>query len=555
MRFTKIFALVLAVFCCFSCVLGCNVQEEDTVTQEENEQLEDSALLLSNVRQDISQYTVIRPDENNNLIDCAVMICKAAEEKTGHYPAITTDYIIDESKFDPDAPEILVGDTGRPESAQAKAQLGEKAPYLITQIKNKICIVAHDNKGVVKGVQEFLSIYFNYVQEGNSVSDYHSVRDYGAVGDGVEDDSLAFKKAIRAAEADGKPVYVPAGTYLVTEVLTLNSVTLYGYESGSWTADATDLPTIYHNNLEEPLFDVCAGSLTGLNLVAQGTSATSIDACETIKVSGVGSHVSNIRIMTPWIGIQATYNNTGRSVIENVFIVQAWKVGVDISGTWDVATLQNIEVWNNDMSHPCPTAFRFGKNDALHAVNLFCFNAGTGFEFYDTPDGGTWASFDNCGVDLTSIGVSVGAGTHHLTFIGGTFWGHHHGLKINSTTGKDTLVTFNGCEIITNGASPIDINGGRMTTVTGCNIVRIASGHGSIPVSINGGSAVTIVGNSISTLHTAVQIASTFKGAANVTGNTILSGAQRESIAISNSASKATVNTDGNVVLLNQTFE
>ena len=565
MKYSNVIALLLALCMVCACAFGCvatspkqpeqpqdEQQGNDNAQADNAEQEKAQVFTMGNIRNEIGQYTIVRPDSQQELTEISVLLRNIATEKTGQEPGITTDYIIDKDKFDPEAPEILIGNTTRAESATAMAQLTDKTPYLITQVGNKICIVAKTVKNVIAGVNEFLGVYFNY-QTPEFV--YHNVRDYGADGDGMTDDSLAFKKAIKAAEKDGLPVYVPAGTYLVTETLTLNCVTMYGYESGSWTADATDLPTIYHNNLEEPLFDVCSGSLSGVNIHVQGTSANSTDAAETIKVSGVGSHLSNIRMHTPWIGINATYNNTGRSVIENIFIIQAWKVGVDISGTWDVATLQNIEVWNN--GDTCPTAFRFGKNDALHAVNLFCFNATVGFEFYydKTNDGGCWASFDNCGVDYTSIGISVGDGTHHLTFTGGTFWNHHHSLKINANAAKDTLVTLSGCEIVANGASPIDISGGMMTTVTGCNITRIVEGHSADPINITGGLGVTIVGNTICTQSNAATIGSAFKGGANITGNTIVTSAKAQSDVFNIAAKKATVNTANNVVLYEHSYK
>ena len=65
----------------------------------------------------------------------------------------------------------------------------------------------------------------------------HNVKDYGAVGDNKTDDTEAFKKAVSEAEKDGLPVYVPAGTYIISDTITLKSVTLYGYKSGAWTAD------------------------------------------------------------------------------------------------------------------------------------------------------------------------------------------------------------------------------------------------------------------------------------------------------------------------------
>jgi hypothetical protein len=556
MKRMRFLSLLLAVLMLLGCAVACDSTDGETPEVPENQEQDAPKYELSNIRADIAQYTVVRPDGKDELTNAAVMIRTAAEAKTGDLPGITTDYVVDESKFDPNAPEILVGMTGRAESTQAMALLKEKAPYLITQIGNKICIVGKNSEAVIAGVREFLSVYFNYTEEEEVVADYHNVRNYGAVGDGVEDDSLAFKKAIKAAEKDGQPVYVPAGKYLITEVITLNSVTLYGFNSGSWTADNNDLPTVYHNNLEEPLFDVCTGSLSGLNIVVQGVTEETEEAAETIKVSGVGSRVNNIRIYQPYIGIKATYNNTGRSVLDDILIVFAWNTGVDISGTWDIATLQNIEVWNPDQKYPCPYAFRFGKNDALHAANLFTFNAGKGFDFYNTPDGGCWGTFENCGVDLTSTGIFVGEGEHHLTFNGGTYWGHWYGVDVSNKTAKNTAITVTGSEFRFNGGNPIRVSGGRMATVTGCNIYRYASGHSAAPVKITGGSGVTIVGNTFTTTGSGVEIDSSFKGAANVTGNTILTGAAKASDAIKNSAPKsAVVNTEGNVVLVGQKFE
>ena len=551
----RLLCVLTAILMLTTALLSCDGESTDPNAPTSKDEMSDGdseVLSKSNLFLNIGKYTVVRPENAGEAVKkAATLVRNVAKSTAGGVPGLTTDWLDPGSSLDPAAPEILIGDTNRDETAQAKEMMSSEADHIITQIGNKICIVGKNEAATAKAVTSFLCVYFGYTEQGAVV--YHSVKDYGAGGDGETDDTVAFEKAIKAAEKDGLPVYVPAGTYLVTETLKLNCVTMYGYESGSWTADTIDLPPIYHNNLEEPLFDVFSGSLSGLNIHVQGTSAEMSEAAETIKVSGVGSHLSSLRIHTPWIGIQATYGNTGRSVFENILIVQAWKTGLDISGTWDVATLQNIEVWNSGKT--CPTAFRFGKNDALHAVNLFCFNAGTGFEFYNTPDGGCWGSFDNCGVDLTSIGVSVGEGTHHLTFVGGTFWGHHHGLKVTAETAKDTLVTFNGGEILTNGASPIDVHGGRMTTVTGCNIVRIAKDHSAIPVNIGGGAGVTIVGNTITTRDCAVALSSGFKGAANITGNTILTGATDTKSVVKNQAKSATVNTDGNVINLNQSFD
>jgi hypothetical protein len=73
---------------------------------------------------------------------------------------------------------------------------------------------------------------------------WYSVKDYGARGDGVTDDTAAIQAAINAASAAGGGlVYVPTGTYMVTQ-LTLNgttNVTIMGCGVGStikWSFNA-----------------------------------------------------------------------------------------------------------------------------------------------------------------------------------------------------------------------------------------------------------------------------------------------------------------------------
>lgn len=60
-----------------------------------------------------------------------------------------------------------------------------------------------------------------------------NVKDYGAVGDGVTDDTVAIKNALTAANTNNVPVYVPSGEYLVQWAqlrveVTSDNFTLYG---------------------------------------------------------------------------------------------------------------------------------------------------------------------------------------------------------------------------------------------------------------------------------------------------------------------------------------
>lgn len=81
------------------------------------------------------------------------------------------------------------------------------------------------------------------VEEIINSSVYANVYSYGAVGDGTTDDSTAFQNAVNS----GKTVYVPAGTYVVSGVVTENSLTIKG-------ADGAIIIPKYVNDIAQNVF-------------------------------------------------------------------------------------------------------------------------------------------------------------------------------------------------------------------------------------------------------------------------------------------------------------
>jgi hypothetical protein len=153
----------------------------------------------------------------------------------------------------------------------------------------------------------------------NKLSDFISIKDFGAIGDGITDDTLAFGKALMAHDY----VFVPSGTYRITDTIELaEGKILQGSGQSSILRSDNNLFTVVHvcgghNALNDFVID---GGDIGLNL--QGTIAPCIH-----------NRVTNIIIQNADVGIVLDGGNdhtktSSLNIIRNCIIKSPNEMGI-----------------------------------------------------------------------------------------------------------------------------------------------------------------------------------------------------------------------------------
>ena len=111
-----------------------------------------------------------------------------------------------------------------------------------------------------------------------------NVLDYGAVGDGVADDTAAFTAAIISA----KDVIIPAGTYLIDNVRMLNGTRLIGqgYEASILKQGAAGNPAIRCVS-DATVGQLSSVELSGVKIVGHATATVSVVLVEALGLFAV----------------------------------------------------------------------------------------------------------------------------------------------------------------------------------------------------------------------------------------------------------------------------
>lgn len=349
------------------------------------------------------------------------------------------------------------------------------------------------------------------------ISDYKSVKSYGAVGDGISDDTDAFNSAISEAMLDGVALKIPSGTYLLSSSLNIDiptaknlaifgdapSTTILKWVGGSagikvgtagvqeWQANSVHisglmLQTDQYNTQtgisidQEQKTGIPAGDVTLSNLVLCGTVTNS----------------------TQW-GTDIILKRTGGSTVRDITIYGKSEgyegYGILYQGTSDDVsaqhTIDNVRVFFKETA---VRANEYIQGLFFNAFNVFNCKYGISWDASALTDGQTEAHITNSQFTATypvafkRIGFVTASNNMFIGFL-------------NDTTTTGVMADFDTCYDVV--FSSNNIYGGNSSRYIGIAVQGTsgASQQGAYYPSL-------ITNNTFDSLLTGVSVASTASG-------------------------------------------
>jgi hypothetical protein len=254
--------------------------------------------------------------------------------------------------------------------------------------------------------------------------DAFSVLDYGAKGDGTNDDTIPFQKALNAAaEARGGVVYAPRGNYFFAGHLRVPEAVLL---KGVWeavpshvgirnpgmskpTSDGTTFLVTENHGKEDGTPFITLVNNSGLKGVViyypnQDPTAEPKPYPWTIAMRGKNPSVLAVELLNSYNGIDAQHNE--RHLIRDVQ-GQPLRRGILVDDIYDIGRIENVHFnpwwsmkpqlfkWQQEHGE----AFIFGRSDWQYTFNTFCFGYNAGYKFIKTRAGVCNGNFLGIGAD------------------------------------------------------------------------------------------------------------------------------------------------------------
>ncbi|MBC3889969.1 hypothetical protein GH810_16845 [Acetobacterium paludosum] len=305
-------------------------------------------------------------------------------------------------------------------------------------------------------------LYSNTSQKITVSSDQQiNVKDYGAKGDGVTDDTTAIQKAIDYASRKNAVVLIPESNknYLLTNQLFIKDDThISGYGATLFMAPQEDIiGNILYSDPDNYISNV---SISGLTLKSQNT-ITGTDYYADSLVSNVqGIYFQNISNLTikdvsmnnVYVGLKLdSQSNDLRNKgvrISNLNIDDSG-MPIQIAGTNDLTMIDSVLNSSDGGTKWLHSAYIRGNNSNFSFKNVAFNNASGGGitvggdpRYETAPENMT---FENCTAKNNTIGVIINEGAKDISITGLAIEGSSLAFKINDVSNvKIDHVTISG---------------------------------------------------------------------------------------------------------------
>lgn len=369
----------------------------------------------------------------------------------------------------------------------------------------------------------------------SKLADTISVKDFGAVGDGVTNDTAAFQAAIDSLGGAGQ-VYVPPGRYYLGSTLTVKANVFLRGAAHNMSED-----NVAHNydNFNNVIFLNPAATIN----LADGATIDGFQILSNLLNGALpfASEAAALASIASWSGTAIT--QTGSDVkVSNCFIggfAQAFDsnskertkmdwvnidciAGVLIRASYDIARIQNVHCWPFIVAHQSPTlsnatwkrsgsAFKtLTGADGTTFTNCFSYAWDIGFDIQTK----TACLLTGCFADSSSygtgqIGFKLSGQAELINIIGGGTSGQSQGVYIDVTNTTYGRINISGLCFWGN-SSHLVSNQHKTLNITNCYF-RDTPSSPYTAITINAGNTgiTNISNNTIDTPAIAYNIAST----------------------------------------------
>lgn len=248
-----------------------------------------------------------------------------------------------------------------------------------------------------------------------------NVKDYGAAGNGITDDTAA----IQAAISTGQHVYIPTGSYLITSALT---ITQPGQMISGDGRNASVLVVNYTFNLSAQGVIVFACGEAGPQLQDFGMSFAQPDTANRsdliqypVAIHAVNTPrftITSLKITNAMNGIDMTGNCGGATI--NLLEMSAYTTGITIDGSLDTVRINQFHYWCFSMTSGQTSIFfnsskamDVGRVDSL-VLSEFLNISSLGLDMHSTAAGDPWVYISDSGFD-TFNGIRISGGSLQMT--------------------------------------------------------------------------------------------------------------------------------------------